>query len=75
MPLIKTEPASISSMKRARSFSSFVHAAEPSPKVVAFASSIASSIVLTRNSEATGPKISSRYAGESFGMSASTVGS
>ena len=37
MPLMKTDPASISSMNFACSFASLVHAAEPSPNGVAFA--------------------------------------
>ena len=60
IPLIKTEPASSSSVNRRISLSSFVQAAEPRPNVVAFASSIASSIFATRNSDATGPKSSSQ---------------
>ena len=57
-----------------RSASSRVHTLLPRPKTVSFATPIASSTSATRNTEATGPNSSSRYAGESFGMSTRTVG-
>ncbi|CKS52759.1 Uncharacterised protein [Mycobacterium tuberculosis] len=59
MPLIKTWPATMSSMKRRCSVSSRVQALDPSPKVVALAISTASSMFAARNTEATGPKTSS----------------
>jgi hypothetical protein len=75
MALMKTQPASISSMNRSCSAASFVQAEAPRPKVVSLAVAIASSMFFTRKSIATGPNTSSLYAGEFLGMLASTVGS
>src|SRR6266481_2306107 len=72
--LMKTIPLSKSDTKRFCSLRSLVHALEPRPNGVSFASSTAASASPTRKTAATGPKISSRYAGDSFGTSTRTVG-
>ena len=59
MALMKTMPASSSRSNRARSASVPGQALAPSPKGLSLATLIASSMSLTRNSSATGPKISS----------------
>src|SRR5271169_4088839 len=74
IPLINTAPASRCSIQYCCSSGSFVHAALASPNGVSFASSTASSILLTRNNNATGPNNSSQYAGEFLGISVITVG-
>ncbi|CNI69268.1 Uncharacterised protein [Mycobacterium tuberculosis] len=71
---MKTWPASMSSMNRCCSASSLVHALEPSPKVVALAISIASSMPDARYIEATGPNTSSVYSAMSLVISVTTVG-
>src|SRR5438477_10493989 len=73
--LMKTIPVSKSEAKSFCSSGSLVHALEPRPNVVSFASSIASCASRTRKMDATGPNTSSRYAGESFGTLTRTVGS
>src|SRR5438067_3316137 len=73
--LTKTVPASSSDANNSCSVRSFVQALAPRPKVVAFAISTASATSRTRKNDATGPKISSQYAGESIATSTSTVGS
>src|SRR5438874_13010156 len=73
--LTKTIPASSSDTNSSCSLRSFVQALAPSPKVVAFAISTASAASRTRKNDATGPKTSSQYAGESIATSARTVGS
>jgi hypothetical protein len=62
-------------MQRARSPASFVHTLEPRPNGESVARDIASSMSLKRWRSATGPKISSRAAGASGGMSARAVAS
>ncbi len=71
----KTMPASSSEAKSSCSARSFVQALAPNPNALSFASSIASAASLTRNTEATGPKISSLKAGALRGTSVKTVGS
>src|SRR5437762_6013105 len=73
--LMKTIPAASSDANRSCSVRLFVHALAPRPKVVAFAISTASATLRTRKNDATGPKTSSQYAGESIATSARTVGS
>ena len=74
MRFTKTMPESISLMKRSRSWSSLVQTLAPRPKRVSLAMRMASLIFLARNRFATGPKNSSEYAGEFFGISDRTVG-
>jgi signal transduction histidine kinase len=74
MAFTNTRPLSISSAKRSRSAASFVHTLAPRPKRVSLASRMAASGSGARNSMATGPKSSSRYAGLSPGTSVRTVG-
>ena len=74
MALMKTWPASSSLTKRDCSRVLLVQTLAPKPKFVSLASRIASSISETMNTDATGPNSSSRYAGESAGMSMRTVG-
>src|SRR6267154_254066 len=74
MRLMNTIPDSKSSIKRGRSRGSSVHALAPKPKRLSLAMRMASSTSLARNTLATGPNNSSLYAGESSGMSVSTVG-
>ena len=74
MALTNTAPASISSMQRRCSSSSFVHTLEPSPKVVELATSMAASRSGTRSTMATGPKSSSWATGMSGVTPESTVG-
>ena len=62
MPLMKTLPASSSSVRRSISFASLVKAAAPRPNCVSFALAMASSRSLARATAATGPKTSSRQA-------------
>jgi hypothetical protein len=69
-----TWPESMPSMKRFVSSSSFVQTLAPRPNVVAFATRTASSTEFTRNSEATGPNVSSPNAGADSGMSLRIVG-
>src|SRR6266513_1614709 len=64
--LMKTIPLSNSDAKSFCSLRSLVHALEPRPNVVSFASSRAASASPTRKTAATGPKTSSRYAGDCF---------
>jgi iron complex outermembrane receptor protein len=73
--LMKTIPASSSDANSFFSSRSLVHALAPRPNVVSFASSTAAWTSPTWKTAATGPKTSSRYAGESFGTSTRTVGS
>src|SRR2546421_11582104 len=61
IPFTKTCPASRSTANRSCSAGSLVHAFDPSPNGVAFASSTASSYEPTRNSPATGPNTSSDH--------------
>ena len=75
MPLMKTSPASTFSASFFPRSTSDVQMLEPSPKSVSLATRRASSASLTRITAATGPKVSSSYAGIPGLTFASTVGS
>ena len=64
----------MSLISRSRSWGLVVQALAPSPKGMSLASSMASSILFTRNTKATGPKNSSLAVGESRGISVKIVG-
>src|SRR5438552_6935942 len=73
--LMKTIPASRSEVKSSCSSGLFVHALAARPNDVSFAISTACSASRTRKMDATGPKTSSRQAGDSRGTLTITVGS
>ena len=75
MPLMKTSPASIRSANFLPASVSPVHRFEPRPKSVSLATRSASSASFTRITAATGPKVSSWYAGIPGRTFVSTVGS
>ena len=75
MPLTKTMPASMPSMKASCSAGLLDQTLAPRPNAVALAISMACPMSRARNSAATGPNSSSLQAGEFLGISASTVGS
>jgi hypothetical protein len=69
MPLMNTSPASMSRTNLARSAASSVHALAPSPKLVPFARSIASSIDATFHHRSHRTKELLRFAGDPSGIS------